>query len=112
MGAKKKPAEDNWPDDYQDQFWKTYPRRVAKIAAMKALDKARAAGVDFAKILTSVEQYKEQIARKRTEPQYVAHPATWLNQGRWDDEPDVPAPAGGPGRGPSLFEIATGRDRQ
>lgn len=51
---------------------------------MKAYDKARKLATD-AEILAGVEQYK------KSKPAYAdyCHPATWLNQGRWMDEPDT-----------------------
>jgi hypothetical protein len=77
------------PDDEFDRFWKTYPRREAKGAARKAWDKAitRApAGL----IIAAAGAYRDRPGRK---PEYTAHPASWLNQDRWTDEPNVdPAP--------------------
>lgn len=66
-----------------DQFWALYPRRVAKETARKALEKALKK-VDLATILQGVRHYVEEV--KETERQFIAHPATWLNQQRWDDE--------------------------
>jgi len=47
-------------------------------------------------------------ARAGQDPQYTAHPATWLNAGRWDDEIQATTPgANGYGRhteGRSLVE--------
>jgi hypothetical protein len=75
--------------DFVDQFWRAYPRRVAKKAAVAALDRVRRSDeVDFPRLLDAVRQYARSVAGK--DMQYVAHPATWLNQGRWDDE--YPAP--------------------
>ena len=40
-----------------------------------------------------LEAIKEQTASeqwKRDNGQYIPNPATWLNQGRWDDETPVP----------------------
>lgn len=64
-------------------FWQAYPRRVGKLDAVKAYAKARAlASAD--EILAGVEAYKKH------KPEYCdyAHPATWLNKGRWMDEYD------------------------
>lgn len=67
-------------------FWSMYPRRVAKAAALKAF--AKAWGDYGEKIIAGVERYA-------TDPnlppkQFIPHPATWLNEGRWDDEPLPP----------------------
>jgi hypothetical protein len=74
-----------------DEFWKVYPRKVAKADAAKA----------YAKVMKgpsapTVEQLLEAVARyakAQKDPQYVAHPATWLRQGRWEDEQEAPAAA-------------------
>ena len=65
------------------RFWEIYPRRQAKAAARKAFDKAIRT-VDPARILTAAMRYRDDPGR---DPQFTAHAATWLNQGRWDDEP-------------------------
>ena len=75
-----------WPSNYAEQFWRIYPRRVAKRAAMKALDRVRRSGeVSFAELLAAVERYAAATSTK--DIQFVCHAATWLNAGRWDDEP-------------------------
>jgi hypothetical protein len=85
-------APPKWPADYGEQFWEAYPRRVAKKAAMKALDNVRKSGeVPFEVLLSAVLTYARAVAGK--DVQYVAHPATWLNAGRWDDDPTAIAGA-------------------
>lgn len=69
-------------------FWAAYPRRVGKLDAEKAYEKARRrASAD--EILAGVEIYK------RNKPEYAdwAHPSTWLNKGRWMDEYEEPVVA-------------------
>lgn len=81
-------ARTGWPQDYQEQFWDVYPRRVAKKAAMKALDRVRKGSeVPFEVLISAVKIYARAVAGK--DVQYVAHPATWLNAGRWDDAPEA-----------------------
>lgn len=76
-----------WPSDYKDQFWAAYPRRVGKALAMRKLDAIKRSGqVDWIKIIRAVALYASATSSK--EVQFIAHPATWLNQGRWDDEPE------------------------
>jgi hypothetical protein len=68
-----------------DTFWAAYPRREAKLDAMKAYDKARklASAED---ILAGVERYKRTMP---DEKRYRPLPASWLNAGRWMDEDDT-----------------------
>ena len=72
-------------DDF-DIFWAAYPRREAKLAALKAYTKARrlASAED---ILAGVERYKLRMPEDR---QYRPLPASFLNAGRWMDEDDAP----------------------
>lgn len=63
-------------------FWENYPRKIGKLAAVKAYARALKTGVTPQQILDGVLRYIEH------KPAYAdwAHPSTWLNQGRWDDE--------------------------
>lgn len=67
-----------------DDFWKAWPRREAKKAAMRAWEKlpiaSRIAAVSM--LPTHVEQWRKE-GRARS---HVPHPATWLNGERWEDE--------------------------
>jgi len=69
-----------------DEFWAAYPRRVGKIHAEKAYAKAVAAGADHDQLIAAARFYA--MEKKLTDPQYIKHPATWLNGGCWQDEPD------------------------
>ncbi len=72
-----------------DRFWEWYPRKVGKAAARKAYDRAaRTAGHDA--ILAGVIRYADDWTR---DPTFTAHPQTWLNQGRWEDEGPVRPPS-------------------
>lgn len=73
------------PNSDFDRFWAVFPRRVAKLAAIRAWAKAlRLAAAD--EIIAGVERYK------RHKPDYAdwCHPATWLNAGRWMDDYSEP----------------------
>lgn len=76
-----------------DAFWAKYPRRVGKDAARKAYASAlkRITGDDGpAVILAALSAQLEGW----TDAQFIPHPATWLNQGRWQD--DIEPPTGAP----------------
>lgn len=69
-----------------EAFWSQYPRRIAKKVAFKSFQIALREGAEIDHILRAVEAYKKWLScteKWRPEP---AHPATWLNQGRYDDE--------------------------
>jgi hypothetical protein len=72
-------------------FWAAYPRREGKLAAAKAFERAvkLIGSPDAADRLTQAAN-AFAIANATKDPQYIAHPTTWLNQGRWDDQPLTP----------------------
>lgn len=66
-----------------DEFWSVYPRKAGKGAAKRAWEKALCyEDVDF--LIERAKAYRDDPNR---EDAFTAHPATWLNQQRWDDEP-------------------------
>lgn len=70
------------------EFWyEKYPRKVGRKAAFKAYESARR-DVDAGILLAGVQRYAAEMAN--TEPKFIAHPRTWLHQGRWADEPTKP----------------------
>lgn len=66
-----------------DVFWQAYPRKTGKAAARKAFDKAKPP-LDV--VLKAIEAQKHSAQWQRDNGQYIPYPATWLNQGRWEDE--------------------------
>lgn len=85
-----------------NQFWEVYPRKVGKQAARKAFDKLPASVLP--KLVPAVEAQKKSYQWTRDGGQYVPHPATWLNQGRWDDDPDPVQPTGSKNKIPSAAD--------
>jgi hypothetical protein len=77
-------------EDLFEQFWAAYPKKVgkgrAKPAFIKALKKTT-----LPEILKALEWQKA----KWTDPQYIPHPASWLNGERWLDDPNVATAANG-----------------
>lgn len=76
-------------DPLFDEFWRTYPRRVGKDDARRAWAGTRsklgaAQRADPRHIIAAAARYRDDPNRV---DQFTAHPATWLNQGRWDDDP-------------------------
>lgn len=73
------------PQTQFEEFYKLYPKKVGKQTALKAYEKALKL-TTHESIIEGVEKYKKQIQVNKTEPQFIAMPATWLNGGRWDDD--------------------------
>jgi hypothetical protein len=81
--ARPKP-ETQIGDSFQ-QFWRSYPRRVARAAAERAFAAAIADGADPRAL---IEHAKRYAAERAGEPErYTAYASTWLRGRRWEDEP-------------------------
>lgn len=75
-----------WLEEQFETFWSIYPRKVGKQAAKKAF--AKVPKSELPKLIPAVEAQKASRQWTRDGGQFVPYPATWLNQGRWDDEVD------------------------
>ena len=83
----KRPTE--YPDDFC-LFWDTYPKKVGKKAALKAWVAAK---IDLPTSESLCDAIKSQMSSEqwtRENGQYIPNPATWLNQGRWEDSMVIP----------------------
>jgi hypothetical protein len=70
-----------------DQFWKQYPRKVAKRAALGAFN--RLTKDEQAQAVEAIVEHVAYWKLKGTETDFIPHASTWLNQGRWEDELDM-----------------------
>lgn len=69
-----------------DQFWNAYPRKVSKGAARKAWGKLKPDEALTQTIITAVGRQITSEQWVKDGGQYIPHPATWLNNKRWEDE--------------------------
>jgi hypothetical protein len=69
-----------------DDFWKIYPRRTAKKAAIKEFIKAIKEGATPMEIIDGTKRYSEYVLSNDTELRYIKHASTFLHQGCWEDE--------------------------
>jgi hypothetical protein len=77
-----------------DAFWNSYPKKVGKKAADKAFQTARKSGCpSIHVIIAAIEKQRKSDQWRRDGGKFIPNPATWLNQGRWDDEVKTGDPA-------------------
>ena len=69
-----------------DAFWSAYPRKVGKDAAARAFAKRRVDASLLASLLVAIEAQRNGEQWRKDGGQFIPHPATWLNEGRWQDE--------------------------
>jgi hypothetical protein len=77
--------------DLFDEFWAAYPRKAGKDAARKAFSRRKVTRSVLAEMLGAIEAQKSSAQWTRDGGQFIPHPSTWLNEGRWQDE-GSPAP--------------------
>ena len=84
--AKKKVSgpSDEILDEFFDRFWQKYPNKVGKKAARKKFEGIlRRQETTMEKLMAGLDRY----IRTKPVDRAWCHPTTWLNEGRWDDEP-------------------------
>lgn len=77
---------DNSSDGLFELFWKAYPRKVGKDAARKAFDKRKPDDKLLGDMVKAIEVHKTTEDWRKADGQFIPHPATWINHGRWMDE--------------------------
>jgi hypothetical protein len=66
-----------------ETFWKAYPRRVAKGAAVRAWLKIKPDADVQAQMIAALGW---QVQQQSWQEGFIPHPATWLNRWQWEDE--------------------------
>lgn len=81
--------EINRLDEDFEQFWKAYPRKVAKGDARKAWKQTTRIRPPLEALLESLQAAMASEQWVRDGGQFIPYPATWLRGERWDDEYEI-----------------------
>jgi uncharacterized protein YdaU (DUF1376 family) len=68
-----------------EEFWQAYPHKVGKGGAWRVWRRIRDRPPN-PELLAALERQKGSTQWRRDHGRYIPHPATWLNQRRWEDE--------------------------
>lgn len=71
-------------------FWAAYPKKVGKQDALRAFARLKVGEDQLGAMLAAIEQQRASPQWAKDGGQYIPNPATWLRQGRWEDEPLSP----------------------
>ena len=74
------------PSTQFEQFWLAYPNKVGKKAALKAFEAAKDKP-DINMLVGAVIRSAQSAQWTKENGKYIPHPSTWLNEGRWSDQP-------------------------
>lgn len=82
---KKTPVPEEYSKSFE-AFWEIYPRKIAKGAASNAWQR-----LSLEQQRRAYRALKDQLpglrSQVRPDGNFCPHPATWINEGRFDDEP-------------------------
>lgn len=77
----------------EEEIYSAYPRKVARPEGLKAIVKALSTVAannqqPFEYLLSKTRAFSDAVAKwTEDEQKFIPHPATWFNQGRYDDDP-------------------------
>lgn len=75
---------------FDAEFWPAYPRKIAKAAALKVVERIKPDDSMRTRMVEAVKRQATSAQWTKDGGQFIPHASTWLNQRRWDDEPELP----------------------
>ncbi len=69
-----------------ERFWSAYPKKVGKDAARRWWGKRKPDDAMLAAMLAAIAVQAKSAQWAKDGGQYIPHPTTWLNEGRWQDD--------------------------
>ena len=85
-GMRGEGCQSAYSEDFLE-FWSAYPKKMGKGSAYKVFNKLKLTKKDKADILTALNWQKKSEQWLKENGQFIPYPATYLNQRRWEDEP-------------------------
>ena len=83
---QKKNIKNNKNIEYNfNKFYSIYPKRIARLVALKSFEKINPDNSLLEAILSDIERRKKSEDWTKDNGKYIPYPATYLNQQRWND---------------------------
>lgn len=76
----------NRQDERFEAWWVEYPRKVGKQATRKIWCKLAPDAALYDRIIDATKAQAHCAQWRKENGRFIPNPATWLNQGRWDDD--------------------------
>jgi len=86
-GISKRDNKKTMQKKHFEAFWDEYPRKVGKQNARRKFLKIERDKFDT--IMAALREQKDTTQWQKDDGQYVPYPTTWINQGRWEDDPEA-----------------------
>lgn len=81
-------AETSSAADMFERFWHAYPKKQGKGAAEKAFRNINPSEELTDRMISAVDKARASDQWRRENGRFIPNPSTWLNQKRWEDEPE------------------------
>lgn len=69
-----------------EEFWKLYPKKIAKPKAFKAFEKSCKTQEDHEKIIASLREWVNSESWKKENGKWIPYPQKWLNEKYYESE--------------------------
>jgi len=79
-------GKDNITTDRFEVFWTAYPKKIGKDKCRRWFASHKITDTLLDNMLTALDIQKRSSQWSKDDGQFIPHPYTWLNQGRWQDE--------------------------
>ena len=76
----------NHKSDSFEDFWKQYPKKVAKKKAKTTYQRLATSKKKEKNIMEGLKKYQKKWRTEKTDVKFIPNPITWLNQERWTDD--------------------------
>jgi hypothetical protein len=79
-------GKDNITTDRFEVFWTAYPKKIGKDKCRRWFASHKITDTLLDNMLNALDTQKRSSQWSKDDGQFIPHPYTWLNQGRWQDE--------------------------
>lgn len=79
-------GKSNITTDRFEEFWSAYPKKIGKDKCRRWFASRKVDDILITTMLTTLDTQKKSTQWVKDNGQFIPHPYTWLNQGRWQDE--------------------------
>jgi len=98
--------------EWFNSFWKIYPKKRGKGKAEESFAKKVTSQLIYDAVMAGLEKHLGCADWEKEGGQFIPNPATWLNQRRWEDEPEAGNRGNrADGHDPEIYEAAVERQR-
>lgn len=82
--------------EHFERFWSEYPNKVKRKKCQEIWQRLKLTPAQAEQVIEAVKRYRRTAQWQKNGGEFIPHPSTFLNQGRWEDQiPAKPEPKRG-----------------